>query len=258
MLTHVAMNGAGPIHDYELSLIGATTESVARYIRTGEFGLWTETGRLNDVAKRAAEEGIGFGEAVGQFLNEEAPPHLDVSVVAAAQRLGIPVTVHLGLGYDILHEHPNADGAALGAASYADFLVLAQALLSLEGGIVLNFGSAVMGPEVFLKALAMARNVARQEGRQLVRFTTAVFDLLPLGEDPRREPPKTNPHYYFRPWKTMLSRTVAEGGESFYVQGDHRVTFPNLWRRLGPAKRNAPPQSRDGASETYGEADRRG
>jgi hypothetical protein len=96
--------------------------------------------------------------------------------------------------------------------------------------VLLNFGSAVMGPEVYLKALAMARNVARQEGREIRRFTTAVFDLVPLDDDYRRQAPKTDPRYYYRPWKTILVRTVADGGESFYVQGDHRITLPHLHR----------------------------
>jgi hypothetical protein len=227
-ITHIAMNGAGPIHDYEFALIGATTESVARYIRTGEFGLWQETGRINDMAVRAAREGIGLGEAVGREISEGDFPHSDVSVLAAAYRLGVPATVHIGIGYDIIHEHPNADAAALGAASYTDFLVMANAVESLERGVLLNFGTAVMGPEVYLKALAMARNVARQQGRSITDFTTLVCDLVPLGDDTDHEAPKTDPHYYFRPWKTILVRTVADGGEGYYVQGDHRVTIPNL------------------------------
>lgn len=232
LLTHVGMNGAGPIHDYELALIGATTESVARYIRTGEFGLWEETGRINEAAKSAASEDIGFGEALGRTIEGGRFPQREVSVLAAGYRLGVPVTIHVGIGSDIIHEHPNANGAALGAASYTDFLVLAESVSQLQGGVLLNFGTAVMGPEVYLKALAMARNVASQEGRRIDRFTTAVFDLLPLGDDYASEPPKSDPRYYFRPWKTILARTVGEGGESYYVQGDHRATFPNLWKRL--------------------------
>ena len=157
-------------------------------------------------------------------------PHKDVSVLAAAYRLGVPVTVHVGIGYDILHEHPNCDGAALGSTSYRDFLVFTQAVTGLEQGVLLSFGSAVMGPEVYLKALAMARNVAHQEGRVIKNFTTAVADLLPLDADTRRQAPKTDPRYYYRPWKTILVRTVADGGESYYIQGDHRVTVPHLHR----------------------------
>ena len=231
-LTHVAMNGAGPIHDYEFALIGGSTESVARYIRTGEFGLWEETGRLNEAAKAAAVEGIGFGEAIGRMVTELSPPHLDVSILAAGYRLSVPVTVHIGIGYDIIHEHPNADGAALGAASYNDFLVYAETIDNLEGGVFLNFGSAVMGPEVYLKALSMVRNVARREGREVAHFATGVFDLIDLGPGYREQPPKSNPHYYYRPWKTILVRTVADGGESFHIVGDHRDTFPYLYRQV--------------------------
>jgi hypothetical protein len=232
MITHIAMNGAGVIHDFELALIGATTESVARYIQEGQFGLWQETGRINDVIQTAAREGIGLGETAGRHIAQEAFPHRDISILAAGHRLGIPVTVHVGIGYDIIHEHPNCDGAALGAASYRDFLVFAHMISHLEGGVLLNFGTAVMGPEVYLKALAMARNVARQEGKEIRHFTTAVFDLLELGEDVHHEAPKTDPRYYFRPYKTILVRTVADGGESFYMQGDHRVTLPNLYRNM--------------------------
>ncbi|HEV8147126.1 MAG TPA: hypothetical protein VGP79_12125 [Bryobacteraceae bacterium] len=231
-ITHIAMNGAGAIHDYELARIGATTESVARYVKSGEFGLWQETGELNDWIAEAAREGVGLGEKVGQRIAQSDYPHRDLSVFAAAWRLNVPVTVHAGIGYDILHEHPNCDGAALGAASYRDFLIFTRAVENLEGGVLLNFGSAIMGPEVYLKALAMARNVAHQEGRSITKFTTAVFDLAPIGGDFRHELPKSDPGYYFRPHKTILVRTVADGGESFYFCGEHRATLPALWRLL--------------------------
>jgi len=232
LITLVAGNGAVAIHDFELALLGATTESVARYIRTGEFGLWRETGWINDAVNEGAKQGLGFGEAVGKMIIEREFAHREISILGQAYRLGVPVTIHIGIGADIIHEHPNFDGAAAGAASYRDFLTLADAVTRLEGGVLLNFGTAVMGPEVYLKALSMARNVARQEGRRIAHFTTAVFDLADLGPDYRSEPPKTSPAYYFRPWKTVLVRTVQDGGESFYVRGDHRVTFPNLYKRV--------------------------
>jgi hypothetical protein len=230
LIDHVAMNGAGPIHDWEFALVGATTESVARYVRTGEFGLWEETGRLNDVIAAGVRDGMGLGESIGKMIAEAAFPHKDVSVLAAAYRLRVPVTVHIGIGYDIIHEHPNCDGSALGQASYTDFLIFAETCRRLEGGVMLNFGSAVMGPEVYLKALTMARNVAHQESKQIARFTTAVFDLIPLEGDTRQQAPKSDPRYYYRPWKTILVRTVADGGESFYITGDHRQTLPALHR----------------------------
>jgi hypothetical protein len=229
LISHIGMNGAGPIHDWEFALIGQTTESVARYVSSGEFGLWTETGRMNEVICNAAKRQMGLGEAIGQAILDGPFPHKDISVLAAACRLRIPLTVHVGIGYDILHEHPNCDGAALGHASYQDFLILAETLRSLEGGVMLNFGSAVMGPEIYLKALAMARNVAHQEGKSIKQFTTGVFDLIPLEGDTRVQAPKSDPRYYYRPWKTILVRTVADGGESFYIQGDHRQTFPALY-----------------------------
>jgi hypothetical protein len=228
LVTHLGMNGAGPIHDYELALVGATCESVARYIRSGEFGLWRETGRLNEIIARGAAEGLGLGEAIGREIAQGDYPHKQTSVLAAAYRLGVPVTVHVGIGYDILHEHPNCDPAALGTASYRDFLTLCHTVNRLEGGVFLCFGSAVMGPEVYLKALAMARNVAHQEGREIRRFTTAAFDLIPIEGDTREEAARSNPQYYYRPWKTILVRTVADGGESFYVCGDHCSTVPHL------------------------------
>ena len=232
MVDHVAMNGAGAIHDFELARIGATTESVDRYIRTGEFGLWRETGELNDWIREASAQGLGLGENIGRRIDSSGWPHVALSVFAAAWRAGVPVTVHPGIGYDIIHEHPNCDGAALGDAAYRDFLIFTRAVERLEGGVLLNLGSAVMGPEVYLKALAMARNVASQEGRAIRDFTTAVFDLVPIRGDFRRELAKTDPGYYFRPHKTILVRTVADGGESFYFCGPHRATVPALWRLL--------------------------
>lgn len=229
VITHIAFNGAGAIHDYELARIGATTESVARYIRSGEFGLWQETGELNNVIVEAAAEGLGLGENVGRHIENSAYPYKELSVFAAAYRSGVPATVHAGIGYDILHEHPNCDGAAVGASSYRDFLIFARSVENLEGGVMLSFGSAIMAPEIYLKALAMARNVAHQEGRVVKNFTTGVFDMVPIGGDIHRELPKSDPGYYFRPHKTILVRTVADGGESFYCCGDHRATVPALW-----------------------------
>jgi hypothetical protein len=228
LITHIGLNGAGPIHDYEMARIGATCESVARYIRTGEFGLWRETGELNDYINAGARAGLGLGEAIGRAILESDFRYKDTSVLAAAARLGVPATVHVGIGYDILHEHPNFDPAAVGTASYRDFLAVCSAVERLEGGVFLCYGSAVMGPEVYLKALAMARNVAHQHGRRIADFTTGVFDVLPLRGDFREEASKSDPQYYYRPWKTVLVRTVADGGESFYVRGEHRRTFPQL------------------------------
>jgi hypothetical protein len=230
----VATNGSGMIHDFEFALIGATTESVAKYIQEGQFGLWKETGILNDIINEAykQEATIGMGEAVGSAIDNGNLPYKDISLFAAAHRLNIPVTVHVGIGYDINHEHPNCDGAATGALSYNDFLKLTSMVQGLEKGVVMNFGSAVMAPEVFLKALSMARNIAHQEGKVIKHFTTLVCDLIDLPEDYSKEPHKESPGYYFRPWKTMLVRTVADGGESFYIKGKHADTIPALWTAI--------------------------
>lgn len=232
IVQHVAMNGSGPIHEYELALIGATTENVARYITEGQFGLWQETGRLNDVASEAARTGMGLGEAFGRFISESGLPYSADSILAAGWRLRVPVTVHVGIGQDIIHEHPNCDGAAYGAASYTDFLVFTQSLAQLQGGALLAVSSHVMAPEVFLKSLAMVRNVARQRGEQINRFATAVFDLPDLGPDPSVEAARDSAEYFFRPYKTLLVRTVADGGESFYVRGQYRDTFAAFHQRI--------------------------
>ncbi len=230
-LKHISLNGAGAIHDFELALIGQTTESVARYISEGQFGLWKETGRINDVMVEAANEGIGLGEALGRSIYEGNFPYKKFSLLANAYRLKVPVTIHIGVGQDIIHEHPNVDGAALGASTYNDFLVFAETIRHLEGGVLLNIGTAVMGPEVYLKALSMSRNVAHQNGEKITHFTTGVFDLQDLGNI-HHEAPRGTAAYYYRPYKTILVRTVQDGGESVYVRGDHKVTVPNLYHRI--------------------------
>lgn len=229
----IAVNGAAMIHDFELALMGATTESVARYIQDGQFGMWQETGKINDIINAGHKKGQGLGESLGQALYEGDFPHKNLSIFAMGWKLGIPITVHVGIGYDIIHPHPNFDGAATGAASQRDFLIFAKLLENLEGGCVCTFGSAVMAPEVFLKALSMVRNVAAQEGRNIQHFTSLVCDLHDLPRTTSHEADKTNALYYFRPWKTLLSRTVAQGGESYYVQGRHEHTLPGLWNALG-------------------------
>ena len=228
----MAMNGACAIHDYEFSLIGQTTESVSKYIKEGQFGLWKETGQINEVVNQAAKQNMGLGEAIGKEIWEQDFLHKEFSIFAAGYRLKILQTVHVGIGYDITHEHPSCDGAAYGATSYTDFLRFAHLLESLAGGVVMNFGSAVMGPEVFLKALSMARNLVKKKGEAITGFDTLVCDLKPLPASTDREAEKTSPEYYFRPWKTMLVRTLSDGGKSYYVQGDHRDTIPVLWTAI--------------------------
>ena len=241
-ITCLATNGAGLIHDFELACMGETSEDVARWIRVGQFGLWQETGQLNEIAIEAASRGEGLGEAIGRTIEQNKLPYRDISIAAAGWRCGIPVTGHVSIGSDIFHGYPNADGASLGGASHTDFLIFSRAIQDLEGGVFLNIGSAVTGPEVYLKALSMARNVARQNGETIANFTTAVFVVVHLPEnwaDGPGSPPQganakgtTHPLYYFRPWKTILCRTIQDGGRSFYVCGDHRATIPALWAAL--------------------------
>ena len=232
-VTHFATNGAGAIHDFEFALAGVTCESVAKYISEGQFGLWHESGIINDALKEGCAAGLGAGESIGKYIYENNFPNKDISVLAAAYKNKIPATVHIGIGNDIIHEHPNCDGKILGETSYTDFLIYAETINNLQHGVFLNFGSAVAGPEVYLKCLAMARNVAKQENRQINDITTAVFDLLPIeGDDYSAAPPKTDPRYYFRPWKTILARTVADGGKSYYIQGTHDVTLPALAKKI--------------------------
>ena len=232
IFTHIAMNGSGPIHEYELARFGKTTESVAKYIKEGQFGLWKETGELNDIIFDAYRKKLGMGEGIGKFIEKSNYKYKNFSILAAGYRLNIPVTVHVGIGYDIIHEHPNCNGAALGETSYRDFLRFAQSVTELEGGVLLCFGTAVMGPEVFLKALSMARNVANQKGKRISNFTTAVFDIQNIGKNYKKEAPKSTPGYYFRPWKTLLVRTVSDGGESFYFCLDHSKSIPALYYSL--------------------------
>lgn len=228
LITHFATNGAGSIHDFELAMIGQTCESVARYISEGQFGLWKETGYLNDAVNEGCKDGLGFGESVGKYIWENDFPNKEQSVLAMGYHLGVPCTIHIGIGNDIVHEHPNFDPAAAGTSSYRDFLFYTKSVENLNHGAFLNFGSAVTGPEVYLKALAMARNVAKQDGREINDITTAVFDLKPIQADISREPDKSDPYYYYRPWKTIMSRTVADGGRSYYFCGDHAKTVKIL------------------------------
>ena len=236
VITHIATNGACAIHDFELAHIGATLEDVELYIKDGKFGNWEETGRyLNEAIVRGYTDKIGFGEAIGRLIQLEEEdlviPHLDISIFAAAYRLGMEITVHKGIGFDITDQHPAADYAALGWTSGEDFLRFASVVSRLEGGVFLNLGSAVMGPEVYLKSLSMARNIAAQRGEEIRHFTTANFDLIDF-TDFQEEGKPTDAHYYHRPKKTILIRTVKDGGESYHISGDFSVTVPKLYRLI--------------------------
>lgn len=240
IITHVATNGACPIHDFELAYQGATLEDVEYYIKDGKFGNWEETAiYINNAVKRGYENGLGYGESVAKMICSNCiSALLGISIFASAYRYGVPITVHKGIGCDINDQHPSADYEILGGASGRDFLIFTESISNLEGGVFLNLGTQVTGPEVYLKALSMARNVAAQEGREIKHFTTAVFDVADLGDwknedcDWHKQENYSDQGYYFRPKKTVLIRTIKDGGESFYIKGDFRVTIPALYHNI--------------------------
>ena len=225
VITHVASNGAVTIHDFEIALIGETSEDVATSIEDGTFGMAEETGLLMNLAvQRGVRDGLGYGESLGRMIAEDDRFRFrEYSVLYNAYKLGIPFTVHVALGTDIIHQHPKCNFAVLGEATGRDFRTYVDTVSRLEGGVFLNFGSAVIGPEVFLKALSIARNL----GFKVERFTTANFDLKPI-TDYRRPRSKDDPDYYYRPLKNIVIRPPSMGGKGFHITGDHVVTIPNL------------------------------
>jgi phosphoheptose isomerase len=228
-IDHVAGNGAVSIHDFELALIGETSEDVATSIEDGTFGMAEETGTLIHQALRAgAGDGLGYGESLGRFIAEEDFAHKEASVLFHAWQLGIPLTIHVTIGADIIHQHPDVNFGILGAATGHDFRILCQSVAGLDEGVFLNFGTAVTGPEVFLKALSIARNL----GFKVEGLTTANFDLYPLGQDYREPVGKDRPEYYYRPRKNVVNRPTSLHGEGYHIQGDHRETIPNLHQAL--------------------------
>ena len=234
-VTHLAMNGSAAIHDWEIALVGGTSEYVQTNLERGEFGLWQETGHLCNAIRDDEHQysDAGCGKLIGRYIGGNCPPHMQSSVLAYACWHKTPVTVHISIGQDVLHMHPNFDGRAWGHASHMDFLQLAHGVSQLDGGgVFLNFGSAVAGPEVFLKALSMARNVVRQDEQDVKDFYTAVFDIVPLPENCTRVvPDESDAGYYFRPWKSLLVRTVLPGN-SRYVRLRHEESIPALTHLL--------------------------
>ncbi len=225
VITHLAGNGATTIHDFEIALQGHTSEDVARSLEDGSFGMAEDTGALMNTAIRAgARDGLGVGEALGRFITDDGRfEYRRYSLLHNAHGLGIPYTVHIAIGTDIIHQHPLADFAALGWATGQDFKIYVASVSQLEGGVFCNFGSSVVGPEVFLKALSIVRNL----GHQVRVFTTANFDLIPLG-DYRRPLKDDVPEYYYRPRKNIVNRPVSLGGKGYHIVGDHAVTVPNI------------------------------
>jgi len=210
ILSSIAFNGAGAIHDSELAYFGKTSEDVARFLSDGKFGMAKETAMiLNTAADNAAEHELGLGESLGKKMAADKPPYAALSIAAAAYRLGVPLTVHVALGTDIVHQHPTARGESIGAASMRDFRIFANCVSEIgEGGVVLVFGSSVVLPEVFLKALTVARNIHGQ----IINFYTASFDML----------------RHYRPQVNVVTRPVQDGGRGVAITGHHELMLPLL------------------------------
>ncbi len=213
-ISAIALTGAGAIHDWEIAAIGATSEDVGRGLHEGRFGMADETGRaLNDAAREAADSGDGFGEVLGRRIVEAGLPHRDASLLARAFELHIPATVHVAIGADIVHQHPSADGAAIGAATFTDFRKLVTIVSSLSFGVWVNVGSAVQLPEVFLKALSTAENL----GSELTGFATANLDMI----------------RHYRTDENVLRRPTLAKGRSFSLTGHHELNVPLLAAAVG-------------------------
>jgi hypothetical protein len=211
LITAVAMNGAGIIHDFELALMGHTSEEVDDEIDDGRFGMTEETGRiLNEAITQGHRNGQGMGEAVGQYITrwKNEFPNRRTSVLATGATLGIPVTVHVAVGTDVIHMHPAADGAAIGATSLLDFRRLAAVVAGMEGGVYLNIGSAVVLPEVFLKTVSLGRNL----GHTLSNITTVNMDFLS----------------HYRPLTNVVRRPTQKGGKGYSLIGHHEIMLPLL------------------------------
>lgn len=209
-ISHFASNGSAAVHDTELACCGHTSEDVADQLANGSFGMAADTAALiNSAADRAVRNGEGFGEAVGATLVKQKAPHLERALLARCFQLGIAYTLHVAIGTDIVHQHPTADGAAIGEASLRDFRILAETVSKLgQGGVVLNLGSAVILPEVFLKALAVARNLTGGP----TDFVTANFDMI----------------QHYRPTVNVVQRPVNQGGRGFAITGHHEIMIPLL------------------------------
>ncbi len=209
IITGIAMNGAGIIHDAELAMVGRTSEDVAAELGSGRFGMAEETGRfLNGAIAEGARKGWGLGRSVGAMLVGEQFPHNALSILARAYETGIPVTVHVALGTDIIHFHPDANGGATGKTSHLDFRIFAALVATLEEGVFLNLGSAVILPEVFLKALSLVRNL----GYDVRQFTTVNMDFV----------------RHYRPMTNVVNRPTMEGGKGYSLVGHHEIMFPLL------------------------------
>lgn len=208
-VTALALNGAGIVHDFEIAFVGKTSEDVETQVKNGQFGMAWETGEMLHEAIQSGAEKFGLGEIIGKMISASDFPHNHLSILATAYNMNIPVTVHVALGTDTIHFHPKVNGAALGRASLKDFFLLCSLLQKMEGGgVFLNIGSAVILPEVFLKAITFIRN----KGIPLKDFTTAVFDFL----------------YHYRPYQNVVKRPLEKKRRGFYFIGHHEIMIPLL------------------------------
>ncbi len=227
VITHVASNGAGSIHDFELAYLGGTSEDVPTAIEDGSFGMWEQTGAwMNEALKLGAKENLGYGEALGKYIaeNPEKFPYREDCVLYQCYVNNIPCSYHIALGTDIIHQHPTCDMSIIGKCSGIDFKKMCASVAQLDGGVFLNFGSAVIGAEVFLKALSIARNL----GYPTFNITTANFDLINLGNY-RSKIGYDDPNYYYRPRKNIVNRPTSQGGKGWHFNGDHQITIPTLY-----------------------------
>lgn len=232
IVTHVACNGSVLIHDWELAVDGHTSEDVGRYIKDGKFGHWETPSQINQVINDFWEDDTTIVECLGDSLLARGLG-ARTSIIRCCHKYGVPMTSHILVGGDIIHQHPNCS-EKLFAASFTDFLVFAGTIQDLQGGVFINVGSQVTGTEVFLKALSMARNIAVEDNLESpLQITTGMLDFVKLPDDWRNgEASEGDAAYYYRPWKSLLLRTVADGGSSFYISGPHTTTLPNLWKTI--------------------------
>ncbi|MBI3026537.1 hypothetical protein HYY70_00335 [Candidatus Woesearchaeota archaeon] len=213
VVKHIAMNGAGPIHDFEIALIGETSEYVEQTIEDGTFGMIEETGSiLNGAIKDGAKSNFGMGYSIGKKIDDLNLKNKECSILWNAYKLRIPATVHVAIGADIIHQHPSCDGAAVGKTSYQDFKIFTESVSNLEDGVILNIGCAVILPEVFLKALTIARNL----GHKVRKITAANLDMID----------------HYRPRENVVQRPTSLGGNGFMVIERHEKTIPSFHRKI--------------------------
>lgn len=213
IVKHIALNGAGIIHDTEVAMIGRTSEDVGEGIVDGSFGMAKETASfINQAINYGFRNGIGIGESVGSRIVKSRSSCASLSVLAMAYKLGVPVTVHVAIGTDIIHQHPSANGMAIGEGSLLDFKTFIYSVSKLESGVAVNIGSAVILPEVFLKAVTIARNL----GYKIHKFTTANFDMI----------------NQYRPHQNVISRPTSTGGRGYSITGHHEIMIPLLYRSI--------------------------